>query len=141
MTKIDVECYAIGKTSAHVLTDEEQRIIAYSLVNLQNSTNMQQFNRMMITKCPEFIGQSLCQLYPETPFDKLSYVCRGSNPSNPNVYVRHVTEMIESRDTKVYRDLKINIFFQLYCRPFFLYNNLMVGKELSKLLLNLHFCY
>ncbi len=45
MTKIDIECYAIGKTSAHVLTDEEQRIIASSNVNLQNSTNVQQFNR------------------------------------------------------------------------------------------------
>ncbi len=48
MTKIDIECYAIGKTSAHVVTDEEQRIIASSNVNLQNSTNVQQFNRMMM---------------------------------------------------------------------------------------------
>ncbi len=47
-----------------------------------------------------------------------------SNPSNPNVYVRHVTEMIESRDTKEYGDLKI-----------------ITIVILIKLLLNLHFCY
>ena len=50
MTKIDAECYAIGKLVAYVLTDEERSIIVSSnvAVNFQNGSNVQQFHRIML---------------------------------------------------------------------------------------------
>ena len=51
MTEIAVNCYIIGKTSVHTLTENERSIIDASnlVVHFGNESNVQRFNRIMIS--------------------------------------------------------------------------------------------